>query len=109
MTAFWKQNRRPGLVHYLERRQLFPLNQEDLFRFFEEPANLARITPPSLGFQMADDQPIIIKEGAVINYTIRWLSFRVRWRTEITRYQPPVEFVDEQTNGPYAYWRHTHR
>ncbi len=105
--AVWNRSRRA--LHRLEQHQLFPLDQAQVFRFFEEPANLARITPPSLGFRMASDQPVVMREGAVIDYTIRWLSFRLQWRTEITRYQPPLEFVDEQTKGPYAFWRHTHR
>jgi ligand-binding SRPBCC domain-containing protein len=31
-----------------------------------------------------------------------------RWRTLITHFEAPEGFVDEQLQGPYSFWHHTH-
>jgi hypothetical protein len=80
----------------------------EVFKFFEEPRNLARITPPQLGFEVTTPGPIEMRKGAVIDYTIRWLGLPMKWRTLITDYEPPLRFVDEQVRGPYRHWRHHH-
>jgi ligand-binding SRPBCC domain-containing protein len=49
-----------------------------------------------------------MKEGAVVDYTIKIAGLSVRWTTLITLYDPPHRFVDLQLRGPYAYWHHTH-
>lgn len=85
-----------------------PLPLDRVFAFFEDPSNLARITPPNLGFVVQTPGPIEMRKGAVIDYTMRWLGIPVKWRTLITEYQPGKCFVDEQTRGPYQLWRHRH-
>lgn len=95
--------------HRLDRQQTVPAVLEHIFAFFESPENLALITPPSLGFRVITAGPIIMKQGRVIDYTIRLGGLPVRWRSLISIYEPPFCFVDEQLKGPYAYWRHTHR
>lgn len=95
-------------VHTLKTEQHFPYPPERLFPFFARPENLARITPPELGFQILTPSPIQMKVGTLIDYTIRVGGFRVRWRTLITSYEPPLAFVDEQLKGPYSLWHHRH-
>lgn len=85
-----------------------PVPLGEVFQFFEDPRNLARITPPELGFVVRTSGRIEMRQGATIDYTIRWLGLPVRWRTLISEYQPPECFVDEQTRGPYKLWRHSH-
>jgi ligand-binding SRPBCC domain-containing protein len=81
----------------------------EVFAIFEEPRNLARITPPWLHFEIVTDEPLVMHRGLLIDYVIRWMAIPMRWRTEITAYEPPSHFVDEQLRGPYRLWRHTHR
>lgn len=92
-----------------EHQQWFALPVPQVFSFFECPENLRLVTPPSLDFRQLTPAPVAMREGAVIDYTIRRFGIRLRWRTLITVYQQPAIFVDEQITGPYSYWRHEHR
>jgi ligand-binding SRPBCC domain-containing protein len=79
----------------------------DVFRFFADPANLARLTPPWLGFGLLDPA-VPMAAFAVFDYRIRWLGLSLRWRTFIREYDPPAHFVDVQVRGPYHKWEHRH-
>jgi ligand-binding SRPBCC domain-containing protein len=79
-----------------------------VFAFFSDPGNLALLTPPGLRFRIHGPAPGTLAEGSRIEYRIRWTLLTLRWVTRITRWSPPVRFEDEQENGPYASWTHTH-
>lgn len=95
-------------TYRLESSMSVPVSLREAFAFFEDPRNLARITPPWLNFRITSAAPIQMRKGAEIDYQIRWLGLPLNWKTAITEYEPPFFFVDEQASGPYAYWRHRH-
>ena len=80
---------------------------EVVFKFFQDPRNLARITPPHLNFRITTSG-VEMRKGALIDYQIRWLGVPMKWRTLITDYHPARGFIDEQLRGPYKLWRHHH-
>ena len=80
-----------------------------VFRFFSDAENLERITPAELGFQIVTPTPFEIHKGTLIDYKLTLHGFPMKWRTEITRWEPPHLFEDTQLSGPYKQWIHTHR
>ena len=99
--------RRP--VYTLRRRQWVPRSLSETFAFFEEPRNLPRITPPWLGFRILTEGPIVMTQGLVLDYHVRVLGVRTRWRSLINEYDPPHAFRDVQIAGVYRRWDHRHR
>ncbi|MCL4693425.1 MAG: SRPBCC family protein [Candidatus Hydrogenedentes bacterium] len=95
-------------AYILKREQRVPYSLDEVFAFFSQAANLQRITPPSLNFCILTPPPLRMREGALIDYTLRIFGVPIHWRTLITTYDPPHRFVDEQIKGPYVFWHHTH-
>lgn len=80
----------------------------EVFPFFSNAANLERLTPPWVNFRILSPQPILMKQGALIDYRLRVRGVPVRWQSEITVWEPQRRFVDEQRRGPYRLWHHEH-
>lgn len=85
-----------------------PAARERVFSFFSAASNLEAITPPWLRFEVLTPEPIRMGTGTLIDYRIRIHGIPIRWRTEITRWNPPESFVDVQLRGPYRLWFHEH-
>ena len=94
--------------HILKRELTLPLPRDEVFAFFSDAKNLELITPSHLNFKITSAQPIVLREGALIDYQLSLHGIPMRWRTEITTWDPPFRFVDTQLKGPYSQWVHTH-
>lgn len=95
-------------IFVLDRKTWLPAPRPDVFAFFADAANLERLTPPTLHFQILTPSPIAMSPGSRIDYRLRVHGVPVRWQSEITRFEPPAVFVDEARRGPYRLWLHQH-
>jgi ligand-binding SRPBCC domain-containing protein len=84
------------------------LGPAEAFSFFQDPKNLAAITPPWLDFRIIGECGGRVCRGAEYDYTIRWFGLTIPWRTRIVDYTPGVSFTDSQVRGPYRSWVHRH-
>jgi len=78
--------------------------------FISSPANLKKITPDHMGFDITSGElPAKMYPGMIISYKVSpLLGLKMTWVTEITHVKEGAYFVDEQRVGPYALWHHEH-
>ena len=81
---------------------------QEVFAFFADPMNLETITPPWLQFTIKTAPLFEMRRGAFIDYRLRLHGIPLAWRSEITVWDPPRKFVDDQVKGPYRLWHHEH-
>ena len=96
-------------TYNIKFKQFIDLPINDVFSFFSKPENLSLITPPRLKFNILTPPPIKMKEGQLIDYSLSIMyCIKLRWRTLITDYNQPYQFIDQQIKGPYSLWNHIH-
>lgn len=96
-------------LHTLHSEIWLPQPLRELFPFFADAYNLESLTPPWVKFNVLTPAPIEMYKGVLIDYRLKIHGFPVRWQSEITAWDPPHRFVDEQRRGPYRVWIHEHR
>lgn len=97
-------------VYTLQTEQIIPISLAEAWDFFSSPANLAKITPSHMGFNIiSKHHGEKMYAGQIIEYTVKpiW-GIPLYWMTEITHVQEGAYFVDEQRFGPYVMWHHQH-
>jgi ligand-binding SRPBCC domain-containing protein len=95
-------------TYQLQAEIWLPRPREEIFAFFADPANLECLTPPWLHFEILTPKSMEMRVGAVLDYRLRLRGFPLRWRSEISVWEPPHRFTDRQIRGPYRQWVHEH-
>jgi ligand-binding SRPBCC domain-containing protein len=96
-------------IYKLERSQVVPMPLEDCWRFFSDPRNLKKVTPPAMNLVIKSALPPTLYPGLMIEYTVApLLGIPLTWLTEIVQVDAPHRLVDEQRVGPYRIWHHEH-
>lgn len=88
--------------------QYLPLPRGEVFKFFQDPENLEKITPDFLNFHITATSDKELQGGSLIDYRLKLYGIPMKWRTLIQDWQPPYKFTDSQVSGPYKKWVHRH-
>ena len=92
----------------LTRTQRIPKPRAEVFAFFSDAQNLAKLTPTFVDFRILTPEPIHVREGARIEYRIALHGVPVQWETLIDMFVDGEKFSDTQLRGPYRFWHHLH-
>jgi len=97
--------------YQLHKTQKIPATIDQVWDFISSPANLKKITPEYMGFNITSK---LLSEkmypGMIISYKVSpVLGIKMTWVTEITQLKEKEYFVDEQRVGPYSMWHHEHK
>ena len=98
------------MIHQLKTKQFLNASVDDVWEFVSSPANLKKITPPYMGFNITSEGlPDKMYPGMIISYKVSpILKIPTTWVTEITQVEEKKFFIDEQRVGPYQMWHHQH-
>ena len=80
----------------LETSVWLPRGIGEVFAFFSDARNLNLITPEWIRFRIETPMPVVMHPGLLLDYGLRLRGMPVRWQSEITVWEPPVRFMDEQ-------------
>ena len=62
-----------------------------------------------LNFKILNVSTDTMMDGTKLDYRMKVHGIPVHWQSTIRGWVPGVEFSDEQSRGPYAFWNHTHQ
>ncbi|NBB80196.1 MAG: hypothetical protein GVY36_12265 [Verrucomicrobia bacterium] len=96
-------------IHQIKRDLIIQTDLKAAWDFIRSPANLNKITPDDMDFEIVSDLPDEMFDGLLIEYRVGIpLIGKQTWLTELKHIRERHSFVDEQRFGPYKFWCHYH-
>ena len=97
-------------VYQFRTKQHVAASIDEVWDFISSPANLKKITPAHMGFEITSEgADAKMYSGMIITYKVSPLmGIKMDWMTEITHVKEKKYFVDEQRLGTYKMWHHQH-
>ena len=96
-----------GTSEVIERSVTLPVGAEEAFAWHERPGALERLIPPWERVEVLERSGGIT-DGARVVVRVHDGPVALRWVARHRDYQAGRRFVDEQVEGPFARWVHTH-
>ena len=90
------------------RRSRLPVSREALYQWHARPGAFERLTPPWTPVEVVE-RTGGIEDGARLVMRLHAGPVPIRWTAVHRGHQPGRQFQDEQVEGPFRRWLHTHR
>jgi ligand-binding SRPBCC domain-containing protein len=81
---------------------------EEAFRFFDDPANLARLMPPPVRIRAVRVEPTPPQAGTEIDFRYGIGPFQRTWSVRYVEHVAGERIVDETLSGPMRRFHHSH-
>jgi ligand-binding SRPBCC domain-containing protein len=81
---------------------------DEVFAFFDDPANLAKLMPPPVAIRLVRIEPAPPRPGSVFEFRYGLGPFQRAWTVRLVDRVPGERFVDETISGPMARFDHAH-
>lgn len=81
---------------------------EEVFAFFDDPSNLAKLMPPPARIRVVRIEPNPARPGSIVDFEYGVGPFRRRWTIRILERVPNERYVDETVFGPMRRFHHSH-
>lgn len=91
-----------------EWRSTMPVPVDELYAYHVRPGAFERLAPPWQSLHVLE-QSGGMRDGGRLVFEIGLGPVKRRWTAEMTGHVEGRQFVDMQSEGPFAHWEHTHR
>jgi ligand-binding SRPBCC domain-containing protein len=81
---------------------------EEVFAFFDDPANLPRLMPPPVSIHLVRVEPAPPRPGSVFEFSYGLGPIRRSWTVRLIDRVENERFVDETISGPMRRFHHSH-
>ncbi len=90
-----------------EKKSRINCSAAELYRWHEKPDAFERLSPPWSGVKIL--KPLAaLANGETTSFLVSAGILSVAWVARMEEVEPGHRFVDVQTRGPFAFWRHEH-
>jgi ligand-binding SRPBCC domain-containing protein len=81
---------------------------DEVFRFFDDPANLAKLMPPPVQIRLVRVEPTPPRPGSVFEFRYGLGPVQRSWTVRLVDRVVDERFVDETIVGPMRRFHHSH-
>lgn len=97
-----------GVMPEFTHRSDMPVSAAELYAWHMRPGAVERLMPPWVKAEVLRREGGV-EDGGTILMQLGIGPFKTKWLARHEEALPGRQFIDEQVEGPFSKWRHTHR